>query len=646
MSYLRFDKTLMINLEESLLREILRTNKSGAYHCTTIVDCNTRKYHGLLVIPVPHLDDENHVLLSSLDETVVQHGAEFNLGLHKYQGNNFSPNGHKYIREFDCERVPVTTYRVGGVILTKEKVFVHYENRILIRYTLVDAHSSTKLRLRPFLAFRSVRQYTHQNDTASREYQEVENGIKTCMYPGYPELYMQLNKKNEFHFVPDWYKGIEYPKEQERGYDFNEDLYVPGYFEVDIRKGESVVFSAGISETSTHQLKRTFEFEVADRTPRDSFYHCLKNSAHQFHNKQGDYHYILAGYPWFKCRARDLFVSLPGLTLAVDEREEFEDVMETAQGAIRDYINDRPMDCKIEEMDDPDVLLWAVWTMQQYAKDTTREQCRTKYGDLLQEIIDFIRQRKHPNLFLHNNGLLYTNGVDKAVTWMNSTIDGRPVTARTGYIVEVNALWYNALRFVADMSREGGDVVLADSLDAQAQITATSFVDVFRNEYGYLLDYVDGNMMDWSVRPNMIFTVAFDYSPLDRVQKKQVLDIATKELLTPKGLRSLSPKSGGYNPNYVGTQIERDRAYHQGTAWPWLMGFYMEAYLRIYKMSGISFVERQLIGFEDEMTNHCIGSLPELFDGNPPFKGRGAVSFAMNVAEILRILKLLSKYNL
>ncbi|MBP1614332.1 MAG: 4-alpha-glucanotransferase [Bacteroidetes bacterium] len=646
MSYLRFDKTLMINLEESLLREILRTNKSGAYHCTTIVDCNTRKYHGLLVIPVPYLDDENHVLLSSLDETVVQHGAEFNLGLHKYQGNNFSPNGHKYIREFDCEKVPVTTYRVGGVILTKEKVFVHYENRILIRYTLVDAHSATKLRLRPFLAFRSVRQYTHQNDLASREYQEVENGIKTCMYPGYPELFMQVNKKNEFHFVPDWYKGIEYPKEQERGYDFNEDLYVPGYFEVDIRKGESVVFSAGISATSTHQLKRTFEAEVADRTPRDSFYHCLKNSAHQFHNKQENCHYILAGYPWFKCRARDLFVSLPGLTLAVDERDEFEEVMETAQGAIRNYMSGQPMDYKIEEMGDPDVLLWAVWALQQYARDTTREQCRTKYGELLQEIIEFIRQRKHPNLFLHENGLLYTNGTDKAVTWMNSTINGLPVTPRTGYVVEVNALWYNALRFVADMSREGGNAVLADSLDEQAQVTAKSFVDVFRNEHGYLLDYVDGNMMDWSVRPNMIFTVAFDYSPLDRVQKKQVLDIVTKELLTPKGLRSLSPKSGGYNPNYVGTQLERDRAYHQGTAWPWLMGFYMEAYLRIYKMSGISFVERQLIGFEDEMTSHCIGSLPELFDGNPPFKGRGAVSFAMNVAEILRILKLLSKYNL
>ena len=224
MSYLRFEKALMTNLEESLPRELLRTNRSGAYSCSTIVDCNTRKYHGLLVVPVPELDDENHVLLSSLDPTVIQHGAEFNLGLHKYQGNNYSPKGHKYIREFDCDKVPTTLYRVGGVLLKKEVVFQHYEDRILIRYTLVDAHSETTLRVRPFLAFRSVRQFTHENSVASREYQEVENGISTCMYAGYPDLYMQFSKENKFVFQPDWYRGIEYPKEQERGYASNVDL--------------------------------------------------------------------------------------------------------------------------------------------------------------------------------------------------------------------------------------------------------------------------------------------------------------------------------------------------------------------------------------------------------------------------------------
>ena len=646
MSYLRFDKTLMTNLEESLQREILRTNRSGAYHCSTIVDCNTRKYHGLLVIPIPEMDDENHVLLSSLDETVIQHGAEFNLGLHKYQGNNYSPNGHKYIREFEWEKVPTTIYRVGGVILKKEKLFVHHENRILIRYTLLEAHSATTLRLRPFLAFRSVRQYTHENSQASRDYQLVENGIKTCMYPGYPELFMQLNKKNEFHFQPDWYRGIEYPKEQERGYAFNEDLYVPGYFEVEIKKGESIVFSGGVSATPTRTLKTTFDKEVEVRAPRDSFYHCLVNAAHQFHNKQGDRNYVLAGYPWFKCRARDMFISLPGLTLAIGELDEFHNAMKTACEALNDWMNERPSEAQVYEMEHPDVPLWAVWTLQQYAKMVGGKQCWEKYGQLLEDIMAYLTSGKHPNLFLHQNGLLYTNGNNKAVSWMNSTAGGRPVVARTGYLVEVNALWYNALMFAAKMMNEYGNAAGAAPLEKLAEKVKPAFVETFLNEYGYLLDYVDGYMMDWSVRPNMIFTVAFDYSPLDTHQKKRVLDITTKELLTPKGLRSLSPKSGGYNPNYVGPQNQRDYAYHQGTAWPWLAGFYFEAYLRIYKMSGLSFVERQLIGYEAEMNSHCVGSIPELFDGNPPFKGRGAVSFAMNVAEILRTLYTLNKYNI
>ena len=646
MSYLKFEKALMTNLQESLPKELLRTNRSGAYSCSTIVDCNTRKYHGLLVVPVPELDDDNHVLLSSLDVTVIQHGAEFNLGLHKYQGNNYSPMGHKYIREFDCDKVPTTLYRVGGVVLKKEVVFQHYENRILIRYTLVDGHSATTLRFRPFLAFRSVRQFTHENSTASRDYSGVDNGIKTCMYAGYPDLYMQFSKKNEFKFCPDWYRGVEYPKEQERGYASNEDLYVPGYFEMGIKKGETIVFAASTSEIKTSSLKKLFEEEVDERSPRDNFFHCLVNAAHQFHRREkNDDRYILAGYPWFKCRARDTFISLPGLTLSIEENDYFELVMKTAMRGYYEFMEGKPLTVHITEIEMPDVPLWAIWALQQYAKETSKEECYKKYGQFIKDVIHFIQDNKHPNLKLMENGLLYTDGKDKAVTWMNSTANGRPVVPRTGYIVEFNALWYNALCFCASLAEIAGDEASQQKLLASAEITKKSFVDTFLNEYGYLYDYVDGNMMDWSVRPNMIFPVAFDYSPLSQDQKKKVLDICTRELLTPKGLRSLSPKSGGYNPIYVGPQTQRDYAYHQGTAWPWLGGFYMEASLKLYKRTRLSFIERQMVGYEDEMSYHCLGTISELFDGNPPFSGRGAISFAMNVAEILRALELLEKYQ-
>ncbi len=646
MGYIRFEKSLMTNLEETLPKELLRTNRSGAYACSSILDCNTRKYHGLLVLPIPEIDDDNHVLLSALDVSVVQHGAVFNLGVHKYRGNTYSPNGHKYIREFNCDKVPTTLYRVGGVLLRKEMVFQHFEDRILIRYTLEDAHSATTLRFKPFLAFRSVREYTHENTVASREYHEVENGIKTCMYAGYPDLFMQFSKKNTFVFEPNWYRGLEYPKEQERGYDANEDLYVPGYFEMNIKKGESIVFSASIKEFSTKGLCQLFEDEVNERSPRDNFLHCLINAAHQFHISEGNGdEYILAGYPWFKCRARDTFVALPGLTLAIEEESYFEAVMRTAERGLREFMDDKPLTVKIAEIEQPDVLLWAIWAIQQYGRETGKERCIEKYGQLVKDIIIYIRSNKHPNLTLDDNGLIRTNGKDKAVTWMNSTINGKPAVPRSGYIVEFNALWYNALKFAATIATDMGEPHETKNLEEMAERCKKAFVDTFLNEYGYLYDYVDGNMVDWSVRPNMIFAVALDYSPLELNQKKSVLDVCTRELLTPKGLRTLSPKSGGYNPMYVGSQLQRDYAYHQGTAWPWLGGFYMEACLKLYKRTRLSFIERQMVGYEDEMFYHCLGTIPELFDGNPPFHGRGAISFAMNVGEILRTLELLEKYS-
>lgn len=643
MCYLRFDKTEMTNLQDSLYKEMLLTNDLGAYCCTTLVGCNIRKYHGLLVTPVPNLDDENHVLLASLDETVIQHGAEFNLGIHKYQGENFSPKGHKYIIGFEWDKIPTTYYRIGGVILKKEIAFHNKAQRLFIRYTLEEAHSPTTLRLRPYLAFRSVRQWTHENGVADKSYEEIANGIKMNLYAGYPDLYMQVNKKNTFVYEPNWYKGLDYPKERERGYDSSEDLLVPGYFEMPIKKGETIIFSASIEAGVPAQLPQQMEDEISKAPKYDSFYHCLVNAAHQFDIEKEGMHYILAGYPWFKCRARDTFISLPGLTLSIGEEERFDQYMTTAEKAINQYIHKQPIDVQIYEMEQPDTLLWAIWCLQQYAKDTSRQKCYERYGQLIGDIIAFIRDGQHANLVVHENHLLYSNGRNTPITWMNSTANGRPIIPRSGYIVEFNALWYNALRFYALLLTETGSEEnrqKAQEYEREAEDVSQSFKKIFLNEYGYLLDYVDGPMMDWSVRPNQIFAIALDFSPLDLKERKKVLDICTKELVTPKGIRSLSPKSGGYTPMYVGPQSQRDQAYHQGTAWPWLTGFYLEAYLRIYKMSGLGYIERQLIGFEEELFYHCIGTIPELFDGNPPFSGRGAISFAMNVSGILRAIRL------
>ncbi|MCI6563866.1 MAG: amylo-alpha-1,6-glucosidase [Bacteroidales bacterium] len=647
MSYLKFDKNLLINLEQSLRLEALRTNQSGAYHCTTIVGANTRKQHGLLVIPVPEIDDNSHVLLSSLDETVIQHGAPFNLGLHRYSGGVYSPNGHKYIREYDCERVPTHTFRVGGVILKREKIFITNENRILIRYTLVDAHSKTTLQFRPFLAFRNANDLCVENQVASRDYKEVSNGISTCMYDGYPELFMQVNHKPKFVFDPHWYKGIEYIKDLERGIPYTEDLYVPGYFEVDMKKGDTIIFSAGVSEVNTRQLTKMYEDEIKTRTPRTSFYNCLKNSAKQFYMTNADGHYLFAGYPWFKVRARDEFIALPGCTLSNHHRPDFEAIMDTAKEAFTRWMETGEPDKHLQGIDLPDVPLWAAWAIQRYSHDTDVPTARERYGELVAQLIDFIIDGKHPNLQVDDNGLVRTDGTRQPMSWMDSARpDGTPLIPRTGYLVEFNALWYNALMFLLQMYAD--DKQMQSRVERWQKISdayAESFAPTFLNDYGYLYDYVNGSYTDLSVRPNMVIAVGVDHTPLDRRQRKRILDFITRELLTPKGLRTLSPNSYGYNPWYVGNPEQREKAYYSGSARPWLMGFYCHAYVKVFGIGGLSFVNRMMIGFEDEMSQGAIGTLSELYDGNPPFIGRGAVSFAANVGEILRVLRLLKNLD-
>lgn len=644
MSYLNFDKTLLINLERSLSKEMIRTNRAGAYNSTTLVDCNTRKYHGQLVLPLPELSDDNYVLLSSLDETVIQHGAEFNLGLHKYGENHFSPNGHKYIREFNCEVISKTIYRVGGVILSKERMLVSFEPRVLIRYTLMEAHSPTTLRFRPFMAFRNVNELTHENERADKGYKEATNGIACRMYPEFPELYMQFSKKVEYHHDPHWYKGIEYPKEQERGFEYKEDQLVPGYFEMPMKKGESVIFSAGITEVNVRTLKSVWDKELLRRNARTDMFACLKNSAAQFYKREGDKCYLLAGYPWFKASAREEFFALPSCTLMIDRPEYWDVIMnKTALSEVNAFLEGRYQDIRLQGMDEPDVLLWFIRAVQQYAMHYSIEEATKLYGDICARIVAFIRQNQHPRMFLHSNGLLHVNGTERPATWMNAVENGRPITPRTGYVVEINALWYNALCFTTELLRKMHKEHQADLLEYQAALTQHAFVDVFWNGV-YLYDYVIDAYQDKEVRPNQIWAVSLPYSPLDRKQQKAVVDICTKELLTPRGLRTLSPKSGTYRPVYIGGQLERDRNFHNGPVWPCTIAAYATAYMKIYKQSGVGFIERMLVGFEVEMSELCIGTLNELYDGNPPFKGHGGMSYAPSVAAVISVIDTLKQY--
>ncbi|MGD9930531.1 MAG: amylo-alpha-1,6-glucosidase [Mangrovibacterium sp.] len=647
MSYLKFDKSSLVNLEYSLSREVLRSNRAGSYMSTTLAGCNTRKYHGLLVCPVPQLGGGKHVLVSSLDETVIQHGAEFNLGIHQYEGDHYEPKGHKYIRDYEMETVPKTTWRVGGVILTKERLLVENEEQALVRYTLEDAHSPTTLRFKPFLAFRSVHELSKANMYANTKFTPVPNGIKMQLYEGYPVLHMQFSKEAEFIPAPDWYKNIEYSKEQERGYDYREDLFVPGYFEVAIKKGESIVFSASTFEVKTASLKPKFTREQNKRTPRSSFLNCLANSAQQFimrHEKQTD---IIAGFPWYNGNTRQTFVALPGLTLALDDTQTFEDVLDTQLSRLKDGLFPKMGNTQGGGYDSMDAPLWFFWALQQLACE--KNACKhiwEKYSPAMKQILAAYKNGTAYNIKMLENGLIRSDAENVALTWMDSYVDGKPVVKRDGMPVEVNALWYNAVCFALELAHFQHDNTFISEWDRWPSVIARSFIQTFWcEERGYLADCVKDGQRDLTVRPNMVIAAALEYTPLDREKQKSILSVAKKQLLTPRGLRSLTPDNPHYEGLCEGSVAAREKAVHQGSVWPWLIQFYVEGYLKIHKRGGLPHLRQIVEGFERDMTEHCIGTIAEMYNGNPPHNAKGAISQAWSVAAVIRAFKLLINFE-
>lgn len=637
MSYIHFDKNQLINLNYSLEREIIRTNRSGTYTSTTIIGCNTRKYHGLLVVPQPQIDTQNHVMLSTVHETVIQHGASFNLGISKFPGN-YSPRGHKYLEDFDSEPIPKLTYRVGGVLLQKELILDTNRDRVMIRYTLLEAHSPTKIRVSPFLAFRPYHNLMKANTFINKKFSKVPNGVKFQLYEKYDPLFMQLSKKGEFVPAPDWYYNIEYIQERERGYDYQEDLYVPGYFEFDIKKGESVILSAGLTEADPKTRESAFKKEIARRIPRNNFENCLKNSAGQFIRKRDGDTRVIAGYPWFGWWGRDTFVAAPGLTLPSGDKETFLDIMDTMSKDLHGPLFPNVGSGVMTNMNSIDAPLWYFWSLQQYiiyTKDS--KTIKDRFLSKMKGIIDGYIKGTDFNIKVLENGLVYGGEEGKALTWMDAVTPEGPVTPRIGCPVEIQALWYNALCFYHELT---GD----ETIKALSEKTKESFEKEFwSEEHGYLADVVNGTEKDWSVRPNMVFATSLPYTMLSESQNDLILEVVKSKLLTTRGLRSLSPDDYAYKGYYFGDQISRDQAYHNGTVWTWPLGHFVEGYIKLHGKSSTNFINKIIKGFDGVMTQYGVGTVAELYDGDPPHRPKGAISQAWSVAELLRMMDLVKK---
>jgi predicted glycogen debranching enzyme len=646
MGYIKFDKAQVVNLEYSLSREILRTNRAGSYSCTTIVGCNTRKYHGLLVCPVDALGGDRHVLLSALDTTVVSNGQSFNTGIRKYQGDYYSPKGHKYVEDFDIQDIPGMTYRVGNVILRQERLLVHYEEQFMIRFTVLEADEPVKFQLKPYLAFRSVHKLTHANMWANTRIEKVANGIKIRMYDGFPYLHMQLSSKAEFVSVPDWYTGVEYTEEQKRGYEHSEDLFAPGFFEVTAGKGDVLVFSASTNEERPAGFKTKFTKTVASKIPRSNFGNSLRNASQQFIEKRGGETNIVAGYPWFDSRARDTFISLPGLALARKTEDLYAAVLDTQVHRMKKGMfpdkgnNDNPA------FNSADAALWFFQALYSYGIDM-RETWK-RYGESMKNILQAYREGALAGIQLRENGLIYADAPGKALTWMDAVVKGQPVTPRNGYAVEIEALWYNAVCYSLDCARVSRDRAFVKEWEKLPELIQTTFIELFWDEeHGYLADYVnDQDKRNMHVRPNMVIATSLPYTMLSKEQMKSVLDMVNRVLVTPRGLRTLSPGEEGYSGIYSGNQEQRDKAYHQGTVWPWLIGPFCDGWLRVYGEGGVSRVRKLITGFEETLTEAGISTISEIYDGDPPHAPRGAISQAWSVGEVLRIYSILeTKYK-
>ena len=645
MSYLSFKKDQLINLEYSLAREFLGTNRGGGYCSSTLVFCNTRKYHGLLVVPIEKFRGKNYVILSSLDETILQHGRDFNFGVHKYEGT-YEPRGHKYIVDISYEKAFTVTYQVGGVVLKKEILMMHNAPQVLIRYTLEDAHSATLLRLNPLLAFRDIHSLSKQNPVANTQVEEVDGGVRAKLYPEFPYLYMQLSKPANFGGAAYWNNNIYYTKEKERGYDFQEDLLSVGAFEVSLKKGESIVFSASLEEAKSKNLAKDFTKYLKERADRNSFEECLQYTASQFIIQKAGETRIKAGYHWYDSTTRDTFIALPGIALSGSTAKIFDEVL---QSALKYCYNGRfARDISthvINPVFDADTSLWFFWTLQQYEKETTRtkKQIWKEYGETLKAILNAFKSREHKTMRMDDNGLIWSDDLSRPLTWFNAESNYGAIVPRNGYVVEVNALWYNAVCYALELAKDAKDKTFLSEWGTMPETIAESFNQIFWIESEkYLADYANHTHQNTEVRPNQLLACALDYSPLTEKRQRKVLAIITQELLTPKGLRSLSPESPRYEGESVGNVFVRDKATFNGSVHPWFVGFYVEANLKLFGDTYIPDGKAFLENFEEEINTHGVGLISAIYDGNPPFNPRGCISNAKNVAEILRAQWLLS----
>jgi len=646
---IEFDSDICTNFEAATSREWLETNGIGGFACGTISGANTRRYHGLLTAAMrPPLG--RITMLSKFEETLVVDGKSFELSANQYPEKIY-PEGYKYIKSFRLDPFPIWTFEVEGIYIEKSIFMIYVENSTVIEYKTKDQKPKTKvkLELKPLLSFSDYHGLQRENADFNFNY-ETENDLAAVKpYADITALYFAHNAQ-AVERTGFWYRNFEYAIERERGFDFREDLFQPFSLKFDLSKEVIVIASTEKQQFSDAESFRREEIArrktlIETANAKDDFTKQLVLAADQFIVSRGQGKTIIAGYPWFSDWGRDTMIALPGLTLATNRAEIAKNILlEFSKHISEGMLPNRFPDAGDRaEYNTVDATLWYFEAVRAYAEKTgdfdfVRE---TLYEKLVEIIIWHLRGTRF-QIHVERDGLLYAGEEGVQLTWMDAKIGDFVVTPRIGKPVEIQALWYNALCTMTDFARNFGDTDGEHQYLQMASAAKLSFNKLFWNEAEQcLFDVVENGTRDASVRPNQIFALSLYHPIIEGERARKVVEKVEAELLTPYGLRSLSPKDSRYCAYYVGSPLERDSAYHQGTVWAWLMGAFVDAYRKTYPSTRQteSRVQEILEGFKTHMDEAGVGKISEIFDGDKPHTARGCFAQAWSVAEILRVLK-------
>jgi predicted glycogen debranching enzyme len=648
---IHFKKEVCGDLQAVIAREWLETNGLGGFASSTIIGLNTRRYHGLLVAatkpPVGRL-----VLLSKLEETLFIAGQAFDLSANRYPGV-IHPQGFRYLKQFRLDPFPVFTYEVEGIEIEKSVFMIQGENSTAIHYELrknnhPESPKNLKLEIRPLIAFRDYHSTTHENGAISAAVDEHPGRATVNPYQGLPALHLAHNAV-ELRKTGDWYRNFEYDAERERGLDFSEDLFNPLVLKFDLRLRRQASIIASTEERDAAQIAEYRQNEITRRRQvvtsspvEDVFARTLASAADQYVVSRGEQKTVIAGYHWFSDWGRDTMIALPGLTLPTGKHEVARSILRTfAEHVDQGMLPNRFPDAgETPEYNTVDATLWFFEAARAYLAYTRDlEFVRNELYPVFADIISWHVRGTRYGIKVDPSGLLASGEAGVQLTWMDAKVGDWVVTPRRGKPVEIQALWYNALCIMDDLAGEFGEDAGQKRYRNMAAVASWAFNRLFWNEKtGCLYDVVNGGPPDPSIRPNQIFAVSLPHTLLSPDRAKSIVEKVQEHLLTPYGLRSLAPSDPHYRGRYTGDPSSRDGAYHQGTVWPWLLGPFVTAYVKVNGGSETARTQAAewLAPLKDHLSDAGLGHISEIFDGDTPHRPCGCIAQAWSVAEVLR----------